>query len=60
MYFTIKNLTGRPVLLRLNSGQTRHLDGNEEWSQVLAADVRDNARLQRLADKGVIRYSSHP
>jgi hypothetical protein len=55
MHCTIKNLTGRPVLVRLNSGQTRHLEGEEEWSEVLAVDVKDNARLQRLATKGVIR-----
>lgn len=58
MHYTIRNLADRPVLVRLNSGQNLNLSGRSESAEVLESDVRDNARLDRLVHRGIVKVVS--
>ena len=55
MLFKIENLTNnRPVLLRLNSGQTLHLDPRRTSGEVLAVEIQRNAKVEKLVARRVI------
>lgn len=54
----IKNLTNRPVLLRLNSGNTMHLAPSKISTQILDVEVNNNSKVQKLKDRKII--SLHP
>lgn len=47
----IENLTDRPVLLRLNSGQTLHLPPRETSSEIRDSEVNDNDKVKKLKEK---------
>jgi hypothetical protein len=51
---TIQNTSPHRVVLRLNSGRTRHLPPGTEASRVPDAEVRGNAQVQRLRDRRAI------
>jgi hypothetical protein len=50
----IKNLTQRPVLMRLNSGATLHLSPGMSSDAVAEEDVDRNEKVQKLQSKHVI------
>ena len=50
----IENLANRPVLLRLNSGQTLHLDPRRTSAEVLDVEVERNAKVKKLEGRRVI------
>ncbi len=50
----IENLTTRPVLLRLNSGQTLHLAPRTISAEVYDVEVENNPKVQKLQDRCVI------
>lgn len=54
MPVTIENLTNRPVLLRLNSGQTLHLTPRTTSGEILDVEVKSNTKVQKLAGRRVI------
>ncbi len=54
----IENLTNRPVLLRLNSGNTMHLAPCTTSTQILDVEVNNNSKVQKLQDRKVIAL--HP
>ena len=54
MPVTIENLTNRPVLLRLNSGQTLHLAPRTTSGEILDVEVKSNAKVQKLEGRRVI------
>lgn len=56
MPVTILNNTSRPVMIRLNSGQTCYLSGGDSLEKILNAEVRDNDRITRLATRGTISF----
>jgi len=51
----IKNLTNRPVLLRLNSGQTLHLTPLKTSAEVMEVEVKDNPKVEKLEERQVIK-----
>ena len=54
MLVNIKNQTTRVVMLRLNSGQTLYLGPNTSSEKISETEVRDNSRLRRLEERGII------
>lgn len=50
----IKNLTHRPVLMRLNSGATLHLSPGMTSVAVAGEEVARNEKVQKLQSKHVI------
>ncbi len=54
MTVKIENLTNRPVLLRLNSGQSLHLAARTTTTEIPDVDVRNNARVEKLRDRHII------
>ncbi len=54
---TIKNLTRRPVSLRLNSGTTLHLSPGTTSPQIDDVEVQSNGEMQKLQDRRVIELS---
>ncbi len=50
----IENLANRPVLLRLNSGQTLHLAPHRTSGEVVDVEVERNAKVQKLEERRVI------
>ena len=50
----IQNLTNRPVLLRLNSGQTLHLAPRTTSSEIREVEVKSNSKVQKLEGRRVI------
>ena len=50
----IQNLSNRPVLLRLNSGQTLHIDPRKTSGEVLDVEVERNAKANKLVARRVI------
>ena len=54
---TIKNLTRRPVSLRLNSGTTLHLSPGATSPQIDEVEMQSNAEVQKLQDRCVIELS---
>lgn len=54
MPVTIENLTNRPVLLRLNSGQTLHLAPRTTSGEIREVEVKGNAKVQKLEGWRVI------
>lgn len=50
----IENLTMRPVLLTLTSGQTLRLSPQETSRMLGDTDVANNSKLQKLKDKHII------
>jgi hypothetical protein len=54
---TIKNLTRRPVSLRLNSGTTLHLSPGTTSPKIDDVEVQSNAEMQKLQDRRVIELS---
>ncbi len=54
MSFKIKNLTNRPVLLRLNSGSTLHIAPRQMSGECTDGDVRNNHMIQKLLDRRVL------
>lgn len=54
MPVTITNQTAERVLLRFNSGATRHLGPGEVLEEVESVEVKGNARLASLAERRII------
>jgi hypothetical protein len=54
---TIKNLTRRPVSLRLNSGMMLHLPPGTTLSQIDDVEVQSNDEVQKLQDRCVLELS---
>ena len=54
MSFKIENLTTRPVLLRLNSGQTLHLAPRTISAELIDVEVENNPKVLKLKDLCVI------
>jgi hypothetical protein len=54
MSFKIENLTTRPVLLRLNSGQALHLAPRTISAEIFDVEVENNPKVQKLQDRRVI------
>ena len=50
----IKNLTKRPVLFRLNSGQTLHLAPGSISAEVWEHEINGNTKAKKLKDRNVI------
>ncbi len=50
----IKNLTKRPVLLRLNSGQTLHLAPESISAEIHDHEINGNIKANKLKDRNVI------
>lgn len=58
MPVTIENLTNRPVLLRLNSGETLHLAPRLTSGALADVEVEANAKVEKLLGQQVIAI--HP
>ena len=58
MPVTIENKTGNRVLVRFNSGQTRHLAPHEVLKDVEHVEVKGNAHIQRLQARHVLGVAS--
>jgi hypothetical protein len=56
----IENITSRPVLLRLNSGQTLHLAPRTTSKEVREVEVSNNAKVQKLRERHVIALHKLP
>lgn len=54
MNVKIENLTNRPVLLRLNSGQSLHLSPRITSAEILDVEVRNNAKVKKLQNRHII------
>ncbi len=54
MRVKIQNLSNRPVLLRLNSGQTLHIDPRKTSEEVLDVEIERNAKASKLVARRVI------
>ena len=50
----IENLTNRPVLLRLNSGQTLHLAPRATSRKISEIEVTKNLKVQKLQNRHII------
>lgn len=48
---TIANLTGRPVLVRLNSGTVLHLPPEGRSPELADAEVQDNGEITKLQER---------
>ncbi|MCP4428740.1 MAG: hypothetical protein GY803_30005 [Chloroflexi bacterium] len=56
----IENITSRPVLLRLNSGQTLHLAPRKTSEEIREVEVSNNAKVQKLQERHVIALRKAP
>ena len=54
MSVKMKNLTIRPVLLRLNSGSTLHIAPRQMSGECTDGDVRNNDMIQKLLERRVL------
>lgn len=54
MSVTIQNTSTHRIVVRLNSGKTKHLPPGAEVGDVLDAEVRGNAQIDRLAARGAV------
>ncbi|MDH3974194.1 MAG: hypothetical protein OEV42_07930 [Deltaproteobacteria bacterium] len=50
----LKNLTNRPVLIRLNSGQSLHLAPRVISADIPDVEVKSNAKVEKLRKRRVI------
>lgn len=50
----IKNLTQRPVLMRLNSGASLHLSPGMTSHEIVDEEVRRNEKVEKLQGRHVI------
>jgi hypothetical protein len=50
----IKNLTQRPVLMRLNSGASLHLSPGMTSHEIVDEEVSHNEKVEKLQDRHVI------
>jgi hypothetical protein len=51
---SLKNLSNRPVLLRLNSGETLHLAPRQISREITKGEILNNQMIQKLVERGVI------
>lgn len=54
MSHTIVNLSDRPVSIRLNTGATRHIPPRASLAGIVAGEITDNARIDKLVRQRVI------
>ena len=54
MNVKVKNLTNRPVLLRLNSGRSLHLAPRAVSHDIRAAEVDGNGKAEKLRARRII------
>lgn len=54
MSVIIKNITNRPVSLRLNSTRTLHIGPNAASTEIVDVEVNNNSYVQRLLDRHLI------
>ncbi len=54
MRVKIENLTNRPVLLRLNSGQSLHLAPRITSTEIMGVEVSNNAKVEKLEGRCVV------
>lgn len=59
MQIKIKNLTKRPVLLRLNSGKTLHIAPESTSSEIWEQDVRGNKKMEKLKNLNIVSEMEH-
>ena len=57
MPIEIKNLTARPVSVRLNSGEALHLPAGESLSAVQEAEIEGNEKIKKLQELNLIAVS---
>lgn len=57
MFVEIKNLSNRPVLMRLNSGQSVHLSPGATSAEVADAEISNNAKITKLQSRHLIVLS---
>lgn len=55
----IVNLTGRLVILRLNSGETLFIDPGTTSTGIPDVELRKNTMIKKLRDRGVINVHQH-
>ncbi len=60
MPINIINRTSRPVLVRLNSGDTLHLGPEATASGLKGVELTGNVRINRLKEKGIISIEPIP
>ena len=56
--YTYENLTGRQVLIRLNSGQTLFIEPGGCSGEIPGDEVDDNAMVDKLLNRHII--AAHP
>lgn len=59
----IKNLTGRLVIISLNSGRTLYVSPNSTADGILNVELKGNPMVERLLQRGVIELcpeKKHP
>ncbi len=54
MPVTIRNLTSRPMLVPLNSGETLRLSPRQTSQELAEAEVNDNLKINRLRGRHAI------
>lgn len=54
MTVEIKNLTDRPVLMRLNSGASLHLSPAATSPEIVETEIRNNEKIKKLQGRHVI------
>lgn len=53
-YYMVENLTGRQVLIRLNSGQTLFLEPGGRSGEIPAEEMSDNTMVDKLLNRHII------
>ena len=54
MVGTIENRSNRPVSIRLNTGQTRHIQPGGCLPGIMEVEVKHNTMIQKLVDRLII------
>ncbi len=58
MSVEIKNLTNRPVLMRLNSGRSLHLAPGATSTELADTEISNNAKVEKLTGRHVIALNA--
>lgn len=58
MHYTIENKTDARILLRFNSGLTRHLAPKEVLEGIESVEIKGNSRMESLKDKHIVRVEA--
>lgn len=60
MPVTIENKTDRRMMVRLNSGRTRHLGPGEVLKRVIEGEINGNRELEKLEERRVLGLYREP